>query len=296
MHWWRFWAPSTADILGDMLQELADLGRSDRHIYGLKNILAPFAAEFPDLRKVRDEQLVKYLRELSVGPRRRDNVRDAIVQLSRYARRRDHLPEERRSVAERIARIKAGHDVVTWSIEEAELILEHVSPFWLPCEVVGLFAGLRKSEILRLDWSAFKWDMGVIAVTRKIARKSRVDRLVPIQPNLSTWLEPFRGRIGPLYPGHFKTIENAHSREMNRIRKATGIERKDNANRHSFGSYRLAVTKSYEQVAHEMGNSPRKVRENYNDPKAEAEGTAYFKLVRPGLDDVIPMPLALEFA
>ena len=46
------------------------------------------------------------------------------------------------------------------------------------------------------------------------------------------------------------------------------------------GNYQQAA-KSYDQVALEMGNSPRKVREDYNDPKPETEGIAYFALVPP---------------
>ena len=204
------------------------------------------------------------------------------------------LDELRRSVAERIPQIRPGHEIATWTPREARLLLEAVCPCWLPCVAIGLFAGLRTSEILRLDWSAFKWRLGVIAVQRKIAKKSKVDRLVPIQPNLLTWLERC-SKIGPLYPGKFKTAENAYSREMNRIRARTGLPRKDNANRHSFGSYRLAVTKNYTQVALEMGNSPEKVRSNYNDPKAESEGLEYFAISRAAPENVITLPLALEF-
>lgn len=292
-----FWrrAPRTEEILNNMLEELRDLRRSPRHINGLKQTLRPVAGTFPNLRKVSYQDLTIYLRALNVGPRRRDNVRGSIVELFRYARKHGILDEMRRTVAERIPQIKAGHEILTWTAHETRLLLECVCQSWLPCMALGLFAGLRTSEILRLDWSAFKWDLGVIAVQRKIARKSKVDRLVPIQPNLLTWLEPYP-KIGPVYPGKFKTAENAHSFEMARIRRLTGLPRKDNANRHSFGSYRLAVTKNYEQVAMEMGNSPAKVRENYNDPKAESEGLEYFAISRPSLDDVIPMALALEFA
>lgn len=292
-----FWrkAPKTEQILNDMIEELRDLRRSPRHINGLKQTLAYFAADFPDLRKVQYCDLAIYLRALNVGPRRRDNIRGGIVQLFRYARKNGILDELRQTVAERIPQIRQGHEIATWTPHEARLLLEHVCPRWIPCVAIGLFAGLRTSEILRLDWNAFKWELGVIAVTRKIARKSKVDRLVPIQPNLLEWLEPYP-KIGPLYPGNFKTAENAYSREIKRIRARTGLARKDNANRHSFGSYRLAVTKSYMQVALEMGNSPEKVRSNYNDPKAESEGLEYFAISRAAPENIITMPLALEFA
>ena len=102
----------------------------------------------------------------------------------------------------------ASHDIVTWSPGEARLLLEYIPREWLPLEVIGLFAGLRRSEIFRLDWRDFKWHVRdsegrpapVIAVRRQIARKIRTDRLVPILQNLAAWLEPYRHRVGPLQP------------------------------------------------------------------------------------------------
>jgi integrase len=290
-----FTGPKSSDVLAELVGDLRDLDRSDRHINGLKWDLQPFVEAFPKLRKAREKEISGWLRARAVGPRRRDNVRNSIVQLFRFAHRREYLRGFGISEAEKVRKIKPGHDVVTWSPLEAELLLANVSQKWLPALAIGLFAGLRKSEILRLDWSAFKWDLAVVAVQRKIARKIRVDRLVPISSNLLAWLTPYRDRVGPLYPGNFKTNENACCNETARLRRSTGLPRKDNANRHSFGSYRLAITKNYEQVALEMGNSARKVRENYNDPKPEAEAMRYFELRPPELENVVPLSLALEF-
>jgi integrase len=291
--------PCSAEILREMIAELEDLGRSWRHLKSLRDCLKLFVEKFPRLEAVSDADLTAYLRQLSmrVGPRRRDNVLSAIVQLSRFARRRNYLPEDARSVAEKVRRIKPSHDVQTWTPQEARLLLEHVKPRWLPMMVLSLFAGLRTTEIFRLDWGAVKFDERVIAVSGKVARKTRIARLVPIQDNLLAWLEPYRDRVGPLFTtANCKTLENSRYLEMARIRRATGLPRKDNANRHSFGSYRLAVTKSHAQVALEMGNSPRMVRDNYNDPKSEADAAAYFGLLPPSRENVVPMPLPLEFA
>jgi len=53
---------------------------------------------------------------------------------------------------------------------------------------LGMFAGLRPSEILRLDWSMIKFDQGAIAVPRRVARKVRASQLVPIERNLMAGL------------------------------------------------------------------------------------------------------------
>jgi integrase len=287
--------PDSKNILFRMLLDLEDHQRSERHRAGLKRDLAGFVAEFPKLEAATEEEIANYIRKVSsnAGPRRRDNIRDSIVQLFRFARRRGYLPEDKRSEAEKIGKIKPGHDVHTWTVHQAAMLLEHISPRWLPWLALGLFAGLRTSEILRLDWSAVKFEQRVIAVSWRVARKVRTSRIVPILGNLAEWIFPFREDSGPIYPGKFKTTENEKGAEMNRLRKLLDLPRRDNANRHSFGSYRLAVVKNFGQVAVEMGNSPRKVREDYNDPKPEAEGIAYFALMPPAAEKTNIVPIAL---
>jgi integrase len=284
---------ATKALLAELLNDRRDHCRSERHIYALRNDLEPFTGQFPQLDRVGVADIAAYLRCLKVGPRRRDNVRNSIALLFRFARDRERLPD-RKTAAEKVARIKPLVDVQTWTIQEADLLLQFASGHWQPCFALGLFAGLRTAEILRMEWSSLNFDMRVVAVGHRQS-KTRTDRRLPMQDNLSIWLERYRGRVGPIYPGNFKTNENLHSLEMARIRKATGLPRKDNACRHSFGSYRLAVTKNFGQVALEMGNSERMVRQHYNDPKIEAEGAAYFDIMPRDRGKVVEIALGLEF-
>jgi integrase len=213
--------PPAQIILDEMLDELRDLQRSERHINCLKWDCRSFVAANPRIERWTAQGITLYLRGISVGARRRDNIRDSLVTLSRFARRCGYLPDKA-SEAEKVRKIKPdASEVATWSVAETELFLEHASEQWLPCFAIGLFAGLRKSEILRLDWSALKWhhDPPVIAVHRKIARKVRVDRLAPMLPNLASWLEPYRHRVGAIYPCEFKMAENSCSYEMVFCRK-----------------------------------------------------------------------------
>jgi integrase len=66
--------------------------------------------------------------------------------------------------------------------------------------VFGMFAGLRPSKILRLDWSMIKFDQVAIAVPRHVARKVRTSQLVPIERNLMAWLGLVRTAS---YPARF---------------------------------------------------------------------------------------------
>lgn len=292
--------PPTRQIVCELLDSIADRPRSDRYLKPLRRDLEKIAAAFPDLNPAvsSEERIRAWLRSLSLGPRRRDNVRDAAVRLSRFARRKNYLPEDRRSEAEKVERIWEGSDVETFTPDELKIYLEHVSSRWKPWMLIGAYAGLRTTEIFRLDWSAVKLDQRVIAVSRRIARKVRTSRLVPVADNLLAWLEPYRTAHGRIYPNNNeKTLERALEREIDRLEKATGIPWKRNGLRHSFGSNRLAIVKSFAQVAIEMGNSPAKVRENYNDPKSEAEGLLYFSHLPPDrITNVVPLALDLHFA
>lgn len=288
--------PPTSQILAELLDSF-EKPRSRGYKNLLRRDLGKFAQAFPDLPDATDDKIRAWLRSLQRGPKRRDNIRDCIVRLSRFARTKNYLPEDRKSEAEKVERIWEGSEVETFSPDELAILLEHVTARWKPWMLIGAFAGLRTSEIFRLDWKAVKLDQRVIAVSRRIARKVRISRLVPIQDNLLAWLESYRTVHGRLYPNdNEKSLERALERAIDKLEEQTGIAWKRNGLRHSFGSNRLAIVKSFAQVAVEMGNSPEKVRENYNDPKSEAEGQAYFSITPPDrIGNVVPMPLALEF-
>jgi integrase len=304
-------APPTAQVLEEMLAQLKDGRPSPKYERELRSDLTRFADAFPVLTAADEKGLREYLRELRnrrgepIGLRRRDNVRDAIVCLSRFARTRNYLPEDKISPAEKIKRLSDGGEIATFSPAELGVFLAHLSREWLPWFVIGAFAGLRTSEIFRLEWADIKWQQDVITVRRAVAKKVRVARMVPLLPALAAWLKPWRHARGPLYlkPDKeggkiisWRALESRHGREIARLKTATGLPWETNALRHSFGSHRLAIVKSVSQVALEMGNSPAMVRENYHDPKSDAEAAAYFALIPPEeINNVVEMTLPLRF-
>ena len=62
-------------------------------------------------------------------------------------------------------------------------------PYW----TIGLFAGLRPSEIRTLDWTDIDLDDALITVR---SSKTGKKRFVTMQPNLIEWLRPFLARDG----------------------------------------------------------------------------------------------------
>jgi len=107
----------------------------------------------------------------------------------------------------------------------------------LPSVVLGLFAGIRSSEIMQLDWSAVDLEEKIVTIGADIAKKRRL-RVIDLMPNCVAWLRTIPHRQGSVAPGKY-TVRWA------RFVKAAGFpgwgENRSNAMRHSFGSYHFAL-------------------------------------------------------
>jgi len=131
---------------------------------------------------------------------------------------------------------------------QAARLLESSTPEARPHLAIGLFAGLRRAELQRLDWSEVKFDSGLIEVTAKKA-KTAARRFVKIQPNLDAWLRPFRQPFGKVTPKNFP-------RHLEKARYGAGImDWPSNCLRHSFASYHLAHFRQQNELALEMGHT-----------------------------------------
>jgi integrase len=116
------------------------------------------------------------------------------------------------------------------TVEQTTRLLECASPEILPYLAIGAFAGLRASEVERLDWRDIDFEESEIAVNGE-GHKS--ERHVDMLPNLREWLLPLRKHTGRITPENFR-------KHFDSARKAAGIVPwPDNALRHSFGSYHL---------------------------------------------------------
>ena len=58
--------------------------------------------------------------------------------------------------------------------------------------------------------------------------------------------------------------------------------------RHSYASYRLALTSDPNKVATELGNSPEKLYTNYNKLRTPAQAEAWFSVVPSEEINIIP--------
>jgi len=144
---------------------------------------------------------------------------------------------------------------------------------WL---VLGAFGGLRTVEIQRLEWSAVHRSRREIFVGADVIKKTKGmrQRFVKILPALLRHLP--RHRSGPVVPVAPEAM--AHWR-----RKAVAILEvsrwPQNALRHSFASYHLAMWRDSATTAHEMGHtSTAMVFSNYAQAVTASDARKWWAL------------------
>jgi integrase len=138
---------------------------------------------------------------------------------------------------------------------------------------IGAFAGLREAEIQRLDWIEIDLARGHIEVKAAKAKSAR-RRIVPVQPNLAAWLQPYSRMTGRVVPAGAR-------RKLARVRKAAKLTRwPNNGLRHSFASYRLAAVHDAPRVSVELGHtSPQMLYSTYRELVLPTEAERYWTIL-----------------
>lgn len=226
-------------------------GHAPMYLADLRKRLDRFARDFGarPIAAITVEELDDWLRSLDCAPKTRANFRANIGVLFSYAERRrmiDTNPVLRTSRPKLIDRAPE-----IFSVDELTALLNAastVAPDVLPMLAIGAFAGLRESEIKRLDWQDIDLRRGYVEVKAAKAKTAK-RRIIRIQPNLAQWLAPYSAMSGAVVPKNSR-------KKLDAVRKAARLQRwSKNGLRHSFASYRLAATNDAATVAAELGHS-----------------------------------------
>jgi integrase len=259
--------------------------KSRRYILDLKSKLKKASGVFKgQIRGIRADDIDEWLSGMKkASGRTKNNYRMALLTLFSYARDKKHLPRGERTEAEFATRYDdKGGDIGIYTPEEFRTLLENIEERFVPFIALGGFAGLRTIEILRLEWKDVWFDKGVIEVGKDKA-KTATRRLAPIVPALEAWLKP-RSKTGPILTGirdefHFTKLFKDATSKLVDAQGEPLLTLVHNGLRHSFCSYRLAITKSAAQVSLEAGNSPKMLFENYRELVTEKAAQEYFGIV-----------------
>ncbi len=259
-------------------------GASQRHVDDLRSRLNIFAEKFngQPVATITSAEIDDWLRSLNVSPVTRNHYRRLIVLAFNFAVQRKYATD---NPAEKTAKAKeGGGNIGILTVAQAARLLENTTPDVLPYIAIGLFAGLRRAEIERLDWSEIDFDSGLIEVTAKNAKTAR-RRHVTMQPNLREWLLPLRKHKGNVTPGeNFRQL-------FDQARVAAGIDEwPDNALRHSFASYHLAHFRDAKALALEMGHTNEDmIFTNYRQLVKPKEAERYWSIRPETMEKIVPM-------
>ena len=119
---------------------------------------------------------------------------------------------------------------------------------------IGLFAGIRTTEIGKLNWNDIDLDHNHIVVSAKVS-KTKKGRLVPITPVLKEWIKTF-DRSQPLIPKTTKPL-------LNKLKQDCPEALRQNVRRHTFATYHLSHFSNCSYLAEILGNSEAIIRRHY---------------------------------
>lgn len=261
------------DIVDELLAAKQNAGLSDRYIETLRTYLNRFADSFQtNIGSINTGTIALWLDSLKIGPRSRNNVRQAIVTLFNFARRRGYLPKGETTEAADVETVR-DHDgeIAILTPTQMTKLLRKSKPDYQLYFALAAFTGIRSAELLRLEWSEINFEKDHIEVKARKA-KTATRRLVPIQLNLAKWLAPYRGRKGKLFQSR-RTVDSAI-----KFAKRLNIPWKANCLRHSYATYRLSIVPDAGRIALEMGNSPAKLFTNYRELDRENHAPQWFAI------------------
>jgi Site-specific recombinase XerD len=263
-----------AELVAEFLPAKEADGLSAPYLTDLKCRLGQFSNSFGEklVSEITCDEIDDWLRGLDVSPVTRNNSRRVLRTAFSFALARNYCID---NPAAKTAKAKdRGGIIGILTVAQTARLLESATPDVLPYFAIGLFAGLRRAEIERLDWSKIDFESGLIEVTAQNSKTAQ-RRLVTMQPNLRKWLLPLRKHKGNVTPS------NCFRELFEQAREAAGIaEWPDNALRHSFASYHLAHFKNAASTALELGHHDSRITfAHYRELVRPKDAEKYWNLI-----------------
>lgn len=288
------------EAVQELLLEKERQNRSPRHRATLKSHLQRFAGSFAtNIGSVTTSEIDQFLDGLKsgeplrpVGARTRDNYADSIVTLFEWAKEKRYLTSDFDHHA-RITRLHNDEDgaIEIYTPEQMAALLAKADAKLIPFLAIGAFAGLRSSEIMRLDWADVRTENGepcIVVQKGKVKKRGKSRRIVPMSDNLKAWLTPHVKKQGAVWPfcvaylyEMLRELAPKAQASMRETNSEAALEWKQNALRHSCISYRVATIKNVPQVALESGNSPQMIDSNYRELVTEQDAQRWFSILPP---------------
>jgi integrase len=284
---------TVSEVTEEYLEHLKRKGRSELHRTDMRNRLLRFAKSFGNrpIKTLTKKELEDWVHSLKSGKGKRERDASPVTQnnyLKRiaaflfFAERQTYIKKNPLEEAEPVT--EPSEPVQIFTVEQMAKLLESADASLVPYLAIGAFAGLRSSEVLRLDWKEVR-ATAIVAEAHKTKKARR--RVVPMPDNLLEWLAPHRKAAGPIFEGKQHELYKA----LKALCEQTKIAWKDNALRHSYCSYWLELHQKLEELALRMGHrNLNEIDSNYRELVTPEEAKAYFEIRPKSAGNIIPMP------
>ena len=267
---------SLADAIKELVVSKRKAGKRESYVRILGWVLNAFERDFKgrNVNEITRHDVESWLDSIDNLTTRKNRIRDLSI-LFEFGRRRGYCGSNPVEDIERPIVTRGRPEIFTVNEAAALLTTAELDPKLelVPMIAIGLFAGLRMSEIKQLDWRNVDFEHRIIDVDETIA-KTRQQRNVDMCDSLVAWLTPHAQLKGRIFPKGFR-------KKMKQLRERAKITKwPDNGLRHSFGSYHVACFQNPTMTALQMGHSTTDTLfnyyRNYRIRKKDAE--AYWKL------------------
>ena len=261
-----------AEIVEELIAQKRADGMSGRYCDDLRYRCGRFAQAFQcEIGSITPALVQQFLNGLNLSARSVNNFRKTLKTLFEFARARRYLLKDI-DLLEGISRQREHSTIEIYTPQEMAALLLAASGNKLLSIALRGFAGLRSAELERLQWNQIRLGAEPHLIVNADQAKTRSRRLVPISDNLAAWLAPHARKSGSVWPhGHDYLYESQRA-----VARKAGVKWKQNALRHSFISYRMAMVKDANQVALEAGNSPDIIFRNYLELVTQTQARSWF--------------------
>lgn len=272
------------ELIDKFIDAKRKAGRSNRYLQDLDSRLGRFKKHFGDriVATISGDEIEDWLHELKLAPVTTNNFRRVLIVAFNYAISKKYCEGNPAEETEKSKEIESDVEILT--PEETNRLLIAADERILPAIAIGAFAGLRSSELERLDWSDINLKEGQLRV-RAVSAKSSRNRLVPIADCLKSWLTPHAREKGRVWPTNGRKIIEASRRSAGFGNPKDADENETvqpwlhNALRHSFASYHLAFHKHAGDLALQLGHTNTKIIfQHYRGIVTEKEAKAYWSI------------------
>jgi integrase len=247
---------------------------SPRHATSMRETLKKFAARFGDrhVKLLSGAEVKTWLASEPLAVKTRNRHLGYIRNIFGLAREWNLLDGD---PFEKVPGFNDPHakarQVAILTPEQLTAFLSAMDADFIPFFTLSAFSGLRREEIIRLDWSEVKLDRNLIDLPFAKS-KNRRRKLIEVPENLKAWLSPFARAEGSLMPR--KKLQLAFEAAA---KKAGIAPWPQNGLRHSFCSYAVAL-KGFEWTAAQADHSVAMLRRHYWEVVTKAEAERYWAI------------------